>query len=341
MPLEYAALPKLSVNEGPITENAGFVGHDGYSRPTGDETLDLSRLPPRPDEITEESELRELEQQLQEMDMDAASESSSSQHTKHSSSSSISSSSSTSSVAPLSDTISDNLQKWHDNLEARLHPFWSSALGNRTVRLVVFARDPELFESYKSPPLGSVVEDDDAPQGRPIAMKEVQTGTDGSFQAKFHLRWEEMCIHPGAVHVAFGDPGLEHELYVQAQLLPPIPSRPPTPSYGTSYTPYNNPNSSSSSYFVRPNVNLGPTVITSISVPLTHSKVRLISDIDDTVKLSGVLQGGRALFQNVFVKDLADGVIPGMGEWYVDMWKRGVRFHYVVSGSKLYIEILF
>ncbi|KAK7687769.1 hypothetical protein QCA50_008988 [Cerrena zonata] len=331
---KYAALPKLSLNEGPIAENASFVGPDGYSRPINDESFDVSHLPPRPDEITEESELRELEKQFHDMEMDAAnaapSSSSSSQYTKHSSSASISSTSSTSSGAPLSDSIPDSIQKWHANLEARLHPFWSSALGNRTVRLVVFARDPDLFESYKSPPLGSVADDDDAPQGRPVAMKEVQTGTDGSFQAKFRVRWEDMCIHPGAVHVAFGDPGLEHELFVQAQLLP-MPSRPPTPSYNPPYASYNNPNSSSS-HFARPNVNLAPTVITSISVPLTHSVVRLISDIDDTVKLSGVLQGARALFQNVFVRDLADSVIPGMGDWYTNMWKRGVRFHYVSNG---------
>ena len=43
------------------------------------------------------------------------------------------------------------------------------------------------------------------------------------------------------------------------------------------------------------------------------------------------LCGARAAFYNVFVKDLAENVIPGMGNWYMDMWKRGVRFHYVVS----------
>ena len=138
-----------------------------------------------------------------------------------------------------------------------------------------------------------------------------------------------MCIHPGAVHIAFGDPGQEHELFVQAQLLP-MPSRPPTPSYNAPYAQYNSPNSSSA-HFARPAPELAPTVITSISIPLTHSEIRIISDIDDTVKLSGVLQGARALFQNVFVKDLTESVIPGMGDWYTSMWKRGVRFHYVVS----------
>jgi phosphatidate phosphatase APP1 len=76
-----------------------------------------------------------------------------------------------------------------------------------------------------------------------------------------------------------------------------------------------------------------PTPIAKASerVPLTYSPIRVISDIDDTVKLSGVHCGARAVFHNVFVKDLEENLIPGMGEWYSEMWRRGVRFHYVVS----------
>lgn len=73
------------------------------------------------------------------------------------------------------------------------------------------------------------------------------------------------------------------------------------------------------------------TTTASIPIPLSHSSIRVISDIDDTVKLSGILNGARAVFHNVFVKDLRDSVIRGMGDWYTNMWKRGVRFHYVVS----------
>ena len=70
---------------------------------------------------------------------------------------------------------------------------------------------------------------------------------------------------------------------------------------------------------------------TSERVSLTYCPIRVISDIDDTVKLSGVHCGARVVFQNVFVKDLEENLIPGMGEWYTEMWRRGVRFHYVVS----------
>jgi hypothetical protein len=56
----------------------------------------------------------------------------------------------------------------------------------------------------------------------------------------------------------------------------------------------------------------------------------VVSDIDDTVKTANVLAGARAIFYTVFVQNLMDIVIPGMGDWYTEMWKRGVRFHYVV-----------
>jgi len=76
-----------------------------------------------------------------------------------------------------------------------------------------------------------------------------------------------------------------------------------------------------------------PTTRSQVQIPITHCPIRVISDIDDTVKDSGILNGARVVFHNVFVKDLRDCVVEGMGEWYTEMWKKGVRFHYVVRGS--------
>jgi phosphatidate phosphatase APP1 len=42
----------------------------------------------------------------------------------------------------------------------------------------------------------------------------------------------------------------------------------------------------------------------------------------------------------VFVKELRDIVIPGMGEWYNEMWRRGVRFHYVSNGPFELISVV-
>jgi len=107
-------------------------------------------------------------------------------------------------------------------------------------------------------------------------------------------------------------------LLIVAQLLPPLDTNQP-------------PRSNSYSSLVQTPTALPLTSL--IRIPITHSPIRVISDIDDTVKFSGILSGARAVFHNVFVKDLRENVIPGMGEWYAEMWSRGVRFHYVVSLS--------
>ena len=219
------------------------------------------------------------------------------------------------------------LHKWHANLEARLHPFWSSVLSNRTVRVSLYAADPSLYDSdgQHTDESGSS-ERSISPEKQPILTREVITAVDGSFQLKLSVPWESLCVHPSGVHVAFGGAGLEHELYIVAELLAPLSPVPSTTQVQVPYQPRQQP--------IRPILPVQPravTVAASVPVPLTYSAIRVISDIDDTVKLSGILSGARAVFRNVFVKDLRESVIPGMGDWYMGMWKRGVRFHYVVS----------
>jgi hypothetical protein len=152
-----------------------------------------------------------------------------------------------------------------------------------------------------------------------LVSRDIQTDAYGFFSAKFTLCWEEICDHPGASHIAFGDEIEEHDMLIVTELLPPItaPSPPQSPV---------SPNSSPST---------SPTATSKLFIPLTHSPLRVISDIDDTIKFSNILSGARAVFKNVFVKELTDITIPGMGEWYSDMWRRGVRFHYVVGQSPL------
>lgn len=57
--------------------------------------------------------------------------------------------------------------------------------------------------------------------------------------------------------------------------------------------------------------------------------VLVISDIDDTVKKTGVVGDKRLLFHTVFGKTLQQWVIPGVSEWYCQMAAHGARFHYV------------
>lgn len=56
--------------------------------------------------------------------------------------------------------------------------------------------------------------------------------------------------------------------------------------------------------------------------------VSVISDIDDTIKNSSISMGAREIFRNTFIRDLKDLSIEGVREWYGELYKMGVRFHY-------------
>ena len=57
--------------------------------------------------------------------------------------------------------------------------------------------------------------------------------------------------------------------------------------------------------------------------------ISLISDIDDTIKHSGIGGNTREIFRNVFIRDLNDLAIDGVKDWYNKMADLGVRMHYV------------
>lgn len=266
------------------------------------------KLPPRPTEITpeyEDQQLKELEKQFQHLgDEDESTSTSPYMSYRSSPGSSIAESSQDaelpspasyggSYIGAAAANISGDLHKMHRNLETRLRPFWSTALSGRLVHLSLFA--PSSAPSTPNSTHHS------KGQG-PLAQTTVTTASDGSFQAMFRVSWEAMCTHPTALHIAFGNPMQEYPLLVAIQLAPR-----PTASVHAQCREVRQ------------------------TVPLTYSPVRVVSDIDDTVKMSGIVSGARAVFRNVFVKEMRDLVIPGMGDWYNEMWRRGVRFHYVVS----------
>ena len=204
--------------------------------------------------------------------------------------------------------------RWHSNLETRLHPFWAGVLSNRTVQISVHPHidlTKAQVESV-SPSKLELLE-------KPLATHGVVTDADGAFKIRFLIPWDSLCT-PKDTPMGVVDLHCEHDFFVTAELMPP-PSPPGTPHTPTGHHSYVPPP-------LAPSI---PTAVTSERVTLTHSPVRVISDIDDTVKLSGIHSGARTVFHNVFVKDLEENLIPGMGEWYTEMWRRGVRFHYVVS----------
>lgn len=55
----------------------------------------------------------------------------------------------------------------------------------------------------------------------------------------------------------------------------------------------------------------------------------VISDIDDTIKITGILGGKREIFRNVFVYDYKKIEIPGILQCYQDLHALGANFHYV------------
>jgi len=57
--------------------------------------------------------------------------------------------------------------------------------------------------------------------------------------------------------------------------------------------------------------------------------ISVISDIDDTIKHSGIGNGAKDIFRNVFIRELHDLTIEGVREWYGSMAQRDVQFHYV------------
>ncbi|CAD6961457.1 unnamed protein product [Tilletia controversa] len=65
------------------------------------------------------------------------------------------------------------------------------------------------------------------------------------------------------------------------------------------------------------------------------SSIRIISDVDDTVKRSDVTGGVRRIFHSVFVKHFEEVQIPGVAEWYRNLRQQGGAGFHFVSNSPL------
>jgi phosphatidate phosphatase APP1 len=293
----FAALPKLPDQD----------DHEDTPSQSTENLLEGMRLPPRPEDITPELEVLALRHSQHAPLIGTAST-----PTPSRPSSPSSTSLDLPSARPLKTSSSGanglDIMRWHSNLETRLRPFWSGVLSNRTLRFSVRHHFENLTEAGSKISSQSEI---------PLAEESTTTDANGSFKIRIIIPWNTHHPRDEPIHSVNTDK--EHAWFVTAELMPLPPSRPPTPteSYPTRVS-------------ARPSST--PTPTTTELVTLAHSPVRVISDIDDTVKLSGVTRGARAVFHNVFVKDLHENVIPGMGEWYSEMWRRGVRFHYVSNG---------
>lgn len=61
----------------------------------------------------------------------------------------------------------------------------------------------------------------------------------------------------------------------------------------------------------------------SVGLSHAHTKIRVISDIDDTIKLTHVLAGIKSIVRNVFTRPHDELVVPGMQEWYWTLYEKG------------------
>ncbi|CAE6455969.1 unnamed protein product [Rhizoctonia solani] len=207
------------------------------------------------------------------------------------------------------------LRQLHANLDARLQPFWSSKLDNRLVRIKLYAQPLDPHSS------GRIQAKDPVP----LVVKIVKTTPQGYFSHKFSLSFEDLCTHDQTLGLAFGDHKADYTFYAHAELLPFI------------YDP--------DSYSIGAEASRGievedGAVRAETELPLTAARVRLVSDVDDTVKISEVLMGVRAIFHNVFVRHLDELVVPGMPELYSMLESRGVKFHYVSNGPFELLPVL-
>lgn len=256
-------------------------------------TEDLLRdvkLPPLPtQELSQDAELEALDRQFEMANqishkpdsLEDSSSSSSISHTHQPSTESLT----PPGTPPATALLGKDLRTLHDNLEERLQPFWSSVIPGRTVQLYVFA-SLQAAEAYRDALQAGIRLSSPEQLQPPISSQKVTTLLDGSFQALFRLSWERLCQHPGALHIAFGDPtkeeGKEYEFYIVAELTPPPP---PPAEPVVPYSTYK-PRAKREQQVEQPTKppEPGPSTFAIHATPLTSSALRVLSDIDDTVR---------------------------------------------------------
>jgi hypothetical protein len=102
-----------------------------------------------------------------------------------------------------------SLRKAHDNLNARLAPFWSSVLPSRRVLFDIYASPPS-SKSYDASTAPEDTEKDDdealdkrAPTSDPLHSFEFYTDSNGHFSQVVVIPWEKLCTTPSTVEAVF------------------------------------------------------------------------------------------------------------------------------------------
>lgn len=242
---------------------------------------------------------------------------------RNSSSASVSSTSSaTSQSASFAGLDASEILRLHQNFHTRLQPFWARMVTSGTVRISLYTTNVHTGAADR--------------HLAPLAFAEVPIASDtGYFGNLFSIPFQTIGEHPGGVQLAFGDFGTEQRLTAIAEYIapPPLPPRPGVlPQDASQEANAYAPSVQSQLHHLPP-----PTA--QIEFGLSDARVRLISDIDDTIKVSSILHGVRAVFRNVFARQLEELACPGMPEWYRHLSSQGVKFHYVVRPGTFFLYI--
>lgn len=73
---------------------------------------------------------------------------------------------------------------------------------------------------------------------------------------------------------------------------------------------------------------------------ISPTGVSVITDIDDTIKKTGITGEKREMFRNVFIRDYDKIGVDGVPKWFQQLNERGVRFHYVSNSPwQLYSSV--
>ncbi|KAK4049135.1 hypothetical protein OIV83_004347 [Microbotryomycetes sp. JL201] len=186
----------------------------------------------------------------------------------------------------------EDLPRLHRTLQSRLLPFWGFKLTSRKIRLSVYPVMPDGV----SRPL-------------PIATKVVTTSNGGGFRSKIEISSNEL-------RRLLDETGQGVELLLDHLQVRVVAELLEQESALDELLP------------TRDGAKVAACDETDLKVA-QDGGVRVISDIDDTIKWTQVLHGTKTIFRNVFVREVGEVVVPGMASWYEHMRAAGAHFHYV------------
>lgn len=182
------------------------------------------------------------------------------------------------------------LQVLHDNLHARLRLFFSQKLVGRRIRVAVYLLPPA---AERHPSSSSSASQPSTQNDREICIAKgtLITEAGGVFKSTITVPWNGENPHRRKLRVRTELLSeIEEETIDNEKALEAVMNRSDEASVGLSHA---------------------------------RTKIRVISDIDDTIKLTHVLAGIKSIVRNVFTRPHDELVVPGMQEWYWTLYEKG------------------